>query len=94
MGKDLKRGFGLLAVLFFTASLVFAGNDLLKENTYTLGNLKFIDSELKVASGQEALILPSHPCRGRKYPSANLKAKRMWSWISIKNRIGRPVPVD
>ena len=61
MWRCLKVGFGLLAVLLVTNSLVFAEPDGLKNTTFGLGNLKPIDSELKVASGQVVMDINKKP---------------------------------
>ena len=73
MWRCLNIGLGLVAVLFAVSGMVAAESDSLINNTFGLGNLKSIDSELKVASGQKApdFTLPS------------VSGKKMW----VKNNM-------
>jgi peroxiredoxin (alkyl hydroperoxide reductase subunit C) len=72
----MRTCFCLLAVLFSSSILGFAETELLKDNTYNLGHLKPIDSELKVASGQKApdFTLPS--VSGKKISLSQFRGKR------------------
>ena len=69
-------GMSVVAGVFMFISLVLADTDSLKNNTFGLGNLKPIDSELKVASGQKApdFTLPS--VSGKKISLSQFKGKK------------------
>jgi peroxiredoxin (alkyl hydroperoxide reductase subunit C) len=66
----------VVAGIFMITSLVAADTDSLKSNTFGLGNLKPIDSELKVASGQKApdFTLPS--VSGKKVSLSQFRGKK------------------
>jgi peroxiredoxin (alkyl hydroperoxide reductase subunit C) len=74
--KWVEASISLLAGMFIVTSLVTAEPDSPKLSTFGLGNLKPIDSELKVASGQKApeFTLPS--VSGKKISLSQFKGKK------------------